>query len=272
MGLAKSKQGEDDEAFGTLYGKFTEHRNVVGTLTTTMVTGVGLTLFVAVSWVAAAGGVAISMNLLLALSGIVAILDIALAFFYLESLRLRGQRLYWYEKGFVLAQKQGKYPVRWDDVDSLTYRAIKMMGNPDESATVRMAFRCGASKPIVVTEFEDAATFIEAAFTQTMARLLPRLSSRIEAGETVTFGKIAMSLDGLEYRSELVPWKKIGKVRLDNGCVFINRKGGREWVYFETEQLPNHHVFLALCKYYRQKAKEKPRGPVESDRTTDEDE
>ncbi len=85
---------------------------------------------------------------------------------------------------------------------------------------------------------------------------LPRCTVALHHGETLAFGDITVSRDGIAAKGDSVAWSQLQEIRVKDGCVSL-RVAGR-WRALTTTavaRIPNFFVFLALAERMRAAAR-----------------
>jgi len=125
-------------------------------------------------------------------------------------------------------------------------------GMSKEWAAVLVTLTLRNGEQIVLTEFDRMHAFVATLLDETARRLLPDIRARIGAGETVVFGEFAISSEGWGYRAQTLPWKKVTKLRVENGGIWVHKKGQKQWFWCEAiSKVSNHHVFLVIANELR---------------------
>jgi len=96
----------------------------------------------------------------------------------------------------------------------------------------------------VIAGFPDLAREVQA---ETFARLWPGVRDRFLAGETIPFGTVAASREGLGVKKK-VPWADVKKITASQKVLSVEKKGG--WVPVLTiplEAVPNPHLLFAVA-------------------------
>jgi len=79
---------------------------------------------------------------------------------------------------------------------------------------------------------------------------LPQAKMAYEAGQTLTFGKINVNMQGINNGRELVPWNQIGRLTTNNGIINIEKDGRvLKWSSVKAADIPNLSVLIALVNY-----------------------
>jgi hypothetical protein len=81
-------------------------------------------------------------------------------------------------------------------------------------------------------------------------RITPQFASKLDAGETLSFGRLKVTNDGVHYRVTMLPWEMAGTARISGRGArqTLNTaiKGKGVWHRIEREQTPNSRVLANL--------------------------
>lgn len=78
-------------------------------------------------------------------------------------------------------------------------------------------------------------------------RQLPKAIAAYNAGNTVNFGRLALSKDGLSNGKETISWSEVEEVKLQNGAVTVRKKEKwLNWSNVTVGSTPNIYVFLHM--------------------------
>lgn len=174
-------------------------------------------------------------------------------------------------EGIEERSRQGQRRIQWSAVREIWIRAVGVQAGGLLGAALvaaadasRKGPRAGLSEAstnitirIVGPDSEIALTSnyhgVVAAMEEVLANVNPRLLAEAErlvkGGQTVAFGKIAVSLKGVAIgRKEPIPFAEIEKLTVDNGKVYLKKRGS--WLSNgagRAEKIPNLYVLTALC-------------------------
>lgn len=84
---------------------------------------------------------------------------------------------------------------------------------------------------------------------ETLPYIWPQTRAPFDAGQTLTFGKLALNRQGLSYGKETFRWSDLQKVKIDGAQLFIYKKG--KWMHsrnITVSEIPNFHVLLSLIE------------------------
>jgi hypothetical protein len=146
---------------------------------------------------------------------------------------------------------------RWDEVESVrgllnTYR----MNNAPvgQRFRIEIIFRNGVKLRVDSARDHLAGqdVFFQRVSGETARCLLPRYISQIEAGETKTFGPLAVSKAGVHWGRHLLGWTDSDRIDFQHELRLRNVKGllVQPWLTMKSFPVDNFLVFVALCELY----------------------
>lgn len=223
--------------------------------------GIALALF----FVGKAGLAAIPLGLLL-------VSWLSMAYERRISRKNQGLQLDLYDHGLTAALKGRVHAVRYDNTAVLqnTVRHTGVAGHTDYRYTLtdidgqRVVLHGRSDRVAQKGRFVNAkewGTAIQRAVTDAQ---LPQSIARLNAGESLDFGKVWMSLDAVGAGRDTAEWSQIDEIRVIDGYVKIKVAG--KWrslgntavTAVAVSAIPNFFVFLALADHLRQTG----RGPA----------
>lgn len=183
------------------------------------------------------------------IAGIFSLLVIVIA---VRWYRLKGSSLTVFEKGIAHRLRGKTHFFRWREVQYVTVRATKLPGFPFRRTWVKVRLA-----PKTTLKFSDNYKEVFALginlLTLTAAEMVPLVIAKMERGETVDFGGIKVSRDGLRRRFGKLSWSEVGDAELRAGQVIIKKKGRRTpWGRPHSFQIKNLFVFLAVLEHFTQ--------------------
>lgn len=136
---------------------------------------------------------------------------------------------------------------RWDEIESVWQRAQK--ARPTSRAIYRaytIADRNGR-KAVFTGDFVGVQALGDTIQREVSERLLPHALEAFEAGETVRFGKLSLSHEGLSNDRETIPWDQVEEVKLERDIITVRKEGTwLSWANVTVGGTPNVLVFLTL--------------------------
>ncbi len=157
-----------------------------------------------------------------------------------------------YEQGVLRTNNGLTEVVRWEDVHSFLQSVTKHYTNGIYTGTTHR-YTLSRSDGTVF-KFDDTIRNVEA-LGNTLQRevtrvLLPRYIYAYNVGNTVTFGPLSISQQGISNGKEMLPWSQVKNLQVKRGVVCVQKEG--KWFNWSTvgvARIPNFYVFMALVDY-----------------------
>lgn len=237
-----AEYGSSSEALGTLQAKY--DRNARRSRTILIFLGAGGLLAIVAGLVMRGQGISgwflvLGLGLLLLIFGgrnvYVAIRD--------RDLQVRV-----HEEGLVYRRAGEERVIPWSDIASVNHAVIRRR---DIDITTRAIHVCTLKivngEPLqfsdaTLQDVEDLCHTIQA---ETRSPLLREITARLRAGDTVAFGTLVASREGLNIGMETIPWAHIEDVNTEGGAVALQVNGTWRNVA-TTGRVDNGHVLSAL--------------------------
>ena len=164
-------------------------------------------------------------------------------------------RLDLFEHGMTFVDHRGNLSAfRWDSMQ-VKQTILKQKADfgtvSQTSFSYRVAGDDGASATIEGSHDGNAAVdawgpAIQEAVTNAQ---LPDAVARFRQGETVRFGKFAISWDSLAAKDKVLSWGQIETAYVANGELYVREKGRRRGkALARISQIPNYYVFYTLLE------------------------
>jgi hypothetical protein len=156
-----------------------------------------------------------------------------------------------YERGLAFYGWRGWREWRWEEIEAIQLKVTRhYYQNIIPLGTTRhytVTDRSGKALPLdhAVTDFQELMDTIE----RTVNRLLfERMLEAYNAGQSVHFGPIQISRDGLVCRRKSYAWAEIEAVTVADGRITISRKNGGFFsgARVDAAKVPNLAVLLRL--------------------------
>jgi hypothetical protein len=112
-----------------------------------------------------------------------------------------------------------------------------------ESEAVRLRATPGVTTEVTI---EQLGRLLQDGVTRVR---LPEAFRLFNAGQTITFGPVAVSPAGISDGKQLVPWSEVQDVQIRRGIVTVKKAG--KWLAWKTvfvRKIPNYRVFDALVR------------------------
>jgi hypothetical protein len=164
--------------------------------------------------------------------------------------RWRGERFLVFDDGLAHIQGGKVEFLRWDAVAVLRRVAFTESKDTLTKGTYQIILEGADGRPIAIDQ--SVARFPELrdlAEGETLKHLLPRTARALRAGETVPFGELAVSPEGLHHGTTVLPWETLDTVDTAKGTFTVTAVGKKKPVFtLPLDKVPNFHVLLALAE------------------------
>ncbi len=160
-----------------------------------------------------------------------------------------NRRVIVYEQGVVRMNKSLTEVVRWEDVDTFLQAVTKHYINGIYTNTTHIYTLCRSNGKAV--KFGDTIRKVEA-LGDTLQRevtrvLLPKFIEAYNMGDTLTFGPLSMSQEGLSNGKEMLSWSQVQDVQVRQGIVSVQKEDQwTNWSPVGIARIPNFYAFMAL--------------------------
>lgn len=164
----------------------------------------------------------------------------------------RSWRVYVCADGFAFIRGNKTDAFRWDQIESMWQMIVKRYTNGIYTGTYhKYTVRRKDGVQVVFNDrfanVEDLGNAISRAITNL---LFPQVVAAYNAGQTITFGDLSISLQGVSNGRELLPWSQIKEMGVKQGVVTVRKEGKwLSWSTIRASQVPNIFVFMALVNY-----------------------
>lgn len=177
---------------------------------------------------------------------------------------LPGRVLRFHERGVTeKVPFQGVFPLRYEDVEHMTWRAVK----PDVGVTVHAELTGGGRRLRFEARMDTGGRFqqnLDALRDRIAAHVAARVERRIQANQPFHWGSrrgpgVRIQSDGIAYRpsgflgageEQLVPWTTPLTFAIRDGFLAVSASGGREELFSmaceEPDFYPGLVVFAAM--------------------------
>lgn len=176
--------------------------------------------------------------------------------------RERGAILF--KNGVVVLQRDGTRIVPFEDIAAVWYELTRVAveGIPVTlSHTYTLDLRDG--ERIKLTGVERIDQLGGEVQSATAEFLIPKFAAAWMAGQVVEFGPIHFRPDGIRHGRNLLPWKFVDSVQVNEGMVQVKKEGAWfDWASVSVASVPNFHVIVPLARIIFEKlAADKPNRP-----------
>jgi hypothetical protein len=171
--------------------------------------------------------------------------------------RGRRVRILVFTEGLARFDGQSLATCRWDEIETVqgvvkTYRVDFATVGSRFIITIRLA----GDREMRIDGARDHLAGMDVLYQRLAAEsarhLLPRCHAAIEAGETVPFGVLGISKQGLHWGKHILAWNDPENIALKEGLRIRNPNTWplHPWVRLEDFAIPNPLVFLRLAEQY----------------------
>jgi len=161
----------------------------------------------------------------------------------------RSWYVYVYSEGFAFSKGRKIDAFRWDQIDCMWQRITRQYMNGIYMGTQYKYTIRGLNKRQVVlnnriTNIGSLGNIISDMVTRVK---LPLVLAAFKAGNTITFGSLSVSLQGVSNSKELISWNQIKEIGVNGGIVTVKKEGKwLSWSSVQVANIPNFFIFLAL--------------------------
>ena len=176
---------------------------------------------------------------------------------FLESVALfwyrnRKQQVHVYTEGFIYFTKHKAEIVRWDQIDTIWRGKFDEGRATMDSLLLRKTDGTKCTLDVPLRNRLEMCETIEREFIRTR---LPGIIERYNAGNTLDFGFLSISLQGItKYKDvlPLLPWNEVESIEVGPEYLKI-RKIGRQfiWVNYPIPYIPNACLLRELVRSFR---------------------
>jgi len=165
---------------------------------------------------------------------------------YVSNKRQRDLRVLVFPQGLSYTNRGQTEIIRWDEVDTVWQDITR---NTDTGVTTHVytVERSDGARFTFKDTLVDVGELGHTIQQESTRCILPRVIEAYNAGETIPFGKISISKDGITKGKETLPWDQIEGVRLSQGVISIEKEGKwLKWSSFRASETPNIFVLAAV--------------------------
>ncbi|HLX39629.1 MAG TPA: DUF6585 family protein [Ktedonobacteraceae bacterium] len=167
-----------------------------------------------------------------------------------DAVRSRDIQVYVCPAGLLYLHSGKNEAIRWDQVESFWRKVVK---------TSSYGFQTGTTHRYTLRRY-DGATFkfndninnVEALgntiAAETARTLWPRYVAAYQAGQTLTFGKISLNQQGVNYGKDVLFWQQLSPIQIQRGYLTLKKVGDRQSYrkVILAAEIPNVDVLMAL--------------------------
>ena len=169
------------------------------------------------------------------------------AFWAVRALRTFNVRFYVFKNGFIYARGRRYLVVCWDQVIAVFQKHAAGRYGSSHTYTVRVQEGRKIQIGDAVNGVVDLGTMIQREVTNL---LLPRAIASYKSGETLSFGKVNVNIQGVNNGKEMIPWDQIDAIETRNGLIVVQKYGRvMKWSTVRERETPNVYVLQNLVDY-----------------------
>ncbi|MEU3349614.1 DUF6585 family protein [Streptomyces sp. NPDC006700] len=165
-----------------------------------------------------------------------------------------ARRLHLFEHGLAEVGRNGEVSVfRWDSMTVLQEITERYANGMYVGTTYVYTLHRADGTTLKVTEFYERPECWGPAFQQEITRTqLPGLLTRLEHGETLTYGTVSVNPGGAATPKGSLTWAEIEKVEMSQGMLVLRKHGKKlPWAQVQVKRIPNLFLLLTLIDHLR---------------------
>lgn len=168
--------------------------------------------------------------------------------------RMRGLAVYVCADGLAAVQGERVRALRWDEVTTVQRGTESKRNELSISYPARLCVRGMRGEELEFNEgVAGLAELRQLVQEHTLEHLLAPAAEAYLAGETVPFGELEVSRQGIHHQRDLLPWDQLEEVAVDREEVVVCATGRKRPVFrVALARVPNTHVLLAIAGHARQ--------------------
>jgi hypothetical protein len=151
-------------------------------------------------------------------------------------------------EGFLRLRGDRADVCRWDEIERFTEDVHDERKNPawtsytlERTDGERLVFKGN--------HLENIRGFGALVQEGMIRRCLPELQRRLDAGETLEFGKLRAGPEGIGSGGAILPWEEVGALQVNEAQFAVVRRGTlRSWCKVRTADVPNSFLLEALFR------------------------
>ena len=169
------------------------------------------------------------------------------AFWAVRALRTFNVRCYVFKNGFIYARGRKYRVVRWDQIVAVFQKHAAGRYSSSHTYTVRVQEGREIQIGDAVNRVIDLGATIQREVTKL---LLPRAIASYKNGETLSFGKVNVNIQGVNNGKEMIPWDQIDAIEVRSGLIVVQKYGRvMKWSTVREHETPNVYILQNLVDY-----------------------
>jgi Family of unknown function (DUF6585) len=168
--------------------------------------------------------------------------------------RNRHMRVLVFDDGFVSFRSEEVFVCRWDEIAWVADEVV-----PQNHAFIiygAVAKRSGEEwrvrNDVDRVNVRRLLTIIN---NESKKRLVPRLLADLEAGQTLDFGALKLSPQGVVHGERVLPWAELKSIGTDDFWVTVKQRGAwKSWAAGGNGSVPNRFALIEVAGQFKKKA------------------
>jgi hypothetical protein len=174
-------------------------------------------------------------------------------------LRYRGLEVLVCKNALVCMNPNSVQAVRWNEITGIrrvTLTSDETWGSLKPARQVIIDY--GGKEPLIFDEMlENLSRVRDLVEQHTFDHLLASALEKLREGESVQFGPLSISQEGVRSGKSVLPWTDYGGVQADPQLVVMHYKGrDKPFCKLKTAEVPNIHVLPALADFFGKSVEE----------------
>lgn len=195
-------------------------------------------------WLGENAHAVVTLSALAALPGVLGLV------LFLRAWLRRHRRVYILPNGFAWTDGRDKGYIAWPDIREVRQEVTRhsVNGIPTGTTHKYALTLSDGSRRVFGDRWPGIGELGDTIDEQSTRLLLPEAVRRFSEGETVAFGPLALSREGIQFKGEALPWEEVKDMNLSAGFVTISKEGKwLRWANLAVSQIPNVQTFLTLA-------------------------
>ncbi|HMF13100.1 MAG TPA: DUF6585 family protein [Gemmataceae bacterium] len=168
-----------------------------------------------------------------------------------RSRNYRGLQVLVCSRGLVCMRDNGIEQVHWESIRCVQRVPRSATGVSDSwRPSVQLVLERIDGPELAFDEtLQNLGQLREMVEEHTLDQFLARELERLRSGDSISFGQLTVSQEGIVADKAMLPWTRYGASTAERGQVSIYDVRGNSFSKVEIAAVPNVHVFLALAEF-----------------------
>jgi hypothetical protein len=156
-------------------------------------------------------------------------------------------RVYTFTEGFIQGKGKNLEPARWEHVDAFWEDITQNRRSISYKYTVHRTDGKTFVFPNALQKVVQLGTIIKKEIVKIQ---LPRVIESYNAGQSIAFGQVNVTMQGLNNGKEIVPWDQVGSIVVRGNILNIEKDGRMlKWSSIKASTVPNLNVLVGLVNH-----------------------